>query len=187
MDLPTFLIVIKTDTTPFLISFIAAVILAIFPGNLIIRRTYNYILHNTTTYDHDKTLLALAREFFDVKDGQEYRDSAGGLVGCLERSAYIFGIMFGQPGVITGVLILKAFFGWVEQLSARTSDRSQPLTIKAYIAVYYVYIIGNLLSLILALILAELGFLLFPHIISHLGIGITCHELCTSVKHIPPS
>jgi hypothetical protein len=122
--------------------FFVASFLAVIPGSFLVRVIYSFILHNTRSFDPKKTLLELGREYFDIPPNQDYSDPASALIGNLERCLYVFAIMFGQPGIITAVVILKAFFGWVEQLGAKATTNGAP-SMKAHIAVYYVYIIGN--------------------------------------------
>jgi hypothetical protein len=174
MDVTNFLPAVRADALIFVVSFLIAALLAIAPGHHIVRGLHNLILHNVRTYDPTKTLQQLVGEFFGLSPHAKHYDPAGGLVGCLERSVYVFAIMFAQPGVITGVLILKAFFGWVEKISDTDPDKAP--SVRAYVAVYYAYIIGNLISLIVGLALGELGFLLFPRLLAKAG--IPCLQLC---------
>ena len=174
MDVPTFLAATKGDALPFMLSFLIAVFLSVVPGHPIVRGVHNLIHHNIRTYDPAKTLQQLVGEFFGLAPQAKHFDPAGGLVGCLERAVYIFGIMFAQPGVITGVLILKAFFGWVDKIAG--SDPNRTPSVRAYVAVYYAYIIGNLISLIVGLALGELGFLVFPRLLAKAG--VPCLQLC---------
>lgn len=83
-----------------------------------------------------------------------------------ERVIYIFGIMFNYPYLITGVLILKAFFAWTEKSaeppSGTTATAPNQQGMFAVIAHYHTYVVGNLLSVLTGLFFAMLGLYLFP-------------------------
>jgi hypothetical protein len=171
MDLPTFLKFLDSDEQILLISFCLAIFLSVFPGYFIIRVLYDFILHNAKSHDRRRTFKQVVEGLYDTK-----ASPASGLVGCLERSLYIFGVMSGESGVITAVVILKAFFAWATEGAATAGTNSTERT-QSTIILYYAYLIGNFLSLILGLALGELGIWYFPSLLTG-HFGLTCHALC---------
>jgi len=98
-------------------------------------------------------------------------------IGRIERLLYIYSIASGVYGILSAWIILKAFFGWMQEAEqnkmtvyAETEyvDQARPKPDAAElekarerarrrITGYYLYIYGNALSLIAALILTHAG------------------------------
>lgn len=87
----------------------------------------------------------------------------GGMIGRVEGVLYIYALMTSQfVGLLTGVIVLKALFGWIrvpepkgdsqsiENSSFASSNGYDP-TITEVIILYHGYIFGNLISVLLAL------------------------------------
>jgi hypothetical protein len=73
-------------------------------------------------------------------------------IGRLERVLYIFGVMSGHYELITGWLVMKAFFGWIK--SENTADVQEGVVDDGTSAVldrFNSFLIGNLLSLLIGL------------------------------------
>lgn len=74
-------------------------------------------------------------------------------IGRVEKLVYVLAVMLGQYSLITAVIILKAFFGWIN--IPRSPSQSSEL--QSDLNYYYVYIYGNMLSLIVGLFLGFVG------------------------------
>ncbi|HWX84653.1 MAG TPA: hypothetical protein VNZ48_13720 [Xanthobacteraceae bacterium] len=75
-----------------------------------------------------------------------------GPIGGLERVLYIFGVMSGQYQLITGWLVMKAFFGWIKSESAAdVQGGSVDDGTSAALDRFNSFLIGNLLSLLIGL------------------------------------
>jgi hypothetical protein len=59
IDVTAFLATIKTDALSLVLSSFIVVVLAIVPGNFVVRTLHNFVLHNTWSYDPSKTLQHL--------------------------------------------------------------------------------------------------------------------------------
>lgn len=81
----------------------------------------------------------------------EFRSKTAAIIGALERIIYIIAVAFTQPNLISGVLILKAFFAWTHQRAVKTNGDTTAMY--ETIAHYHTYLIGNFLSLLLAVFL----------------------------------
>lgn len=60
-------------------------------------------------------------------------------VGGLERMFYIFAMMYETPEIVTGWLVMKAFFGWIREKKAEELEE------------FNVLVILNMLSLLIGL------------------------------------
>jgi hypothetical protein len=175
MDLKNLMAImaVRPDRTLYLCSFVLACVLSQFPGNSLV-----YWLHVCLIRWNRTWLFGKKKESTqDIIGRQPEHDTIGALVmGWTERPLYIFAIMFAQPGVITAVIILKAFFNWTQVFTEPPPPSSAPNQnqctkpiaeekidrMRRAIAHYHAYVIGNLISLALALGLAELGVYAFP-------------------------
>src|SRR5213592_4294040 len=105
MDQVSLSMILSKEPLPFLISFVLATTLSIWPGYhfvLILHRLIRSRVQRSAGLPKDEDFIRT-------------RSTLGAsTVGCVERIAYIFGIMFAQAGIITGVIILKAFFAWTD-------------------------------------------------------------------------
>jgi hypothetical protein len=92
----------------------------------------------------------------------------GGMIGPLERVFYIYAIMMPQLTILTPIIVLKAFFGWITHeridafLSTLPADRSALAKDLRFVngivyVLYHSYIYGNILSLMLGLALGHVG------------------------------
>lgn len=145
--------------------FLLACVLSTWPGNFLIRTIYNLILGAVKSPVTGKTMKAWLEEISPDKDLAEFRSKTAWIIGSLERVIFIYALMFPQPSLITGVLILKAFFSWTEHRARPdqpTSDQadtkqtaSNQVTEKSKmletIAHYHTYVIGNFLSIVTAI------------------------------------
>jgi hypothetical protein len=75
----------------------------------------------------------------------------GATIGFFERQAYLYSLAV-LPSLMTGVLLFKAFFSWINS-SAITEASHRQLAI----AQYYSYALGNLISLIWAIVFYHLA------------------------------
>ena len=84
----------------------------------------------------------------------------GRVVGVIERELYLYALIFPIHGLITAVLLFKAFSGWLE-LSGSPEKTGGEILGSAELAglgtlsKYYSYAIGNFLSLIWAILIFE--------------------------------
>jgi len=140
-------------------SFLLACILSTWPGNFLIKTIYNWILGAAQSPVPNKTMKAWLEELSPDRDLAEFRSKTAWIIGSLERVIFLYALMFGQPSLITGVLILKAFFSWTEHRAAPdpavTTGTSNPRMLET-IAHYHTYVIGNFLSLLTALAVYQL-------------------------------
>jgi hypothetical protein len=146
-------------------SFLLACVLSTWPGNFLIRTTYSWILGAANSPVPNKTMKAWLEDLSPGGDLAEFRSKTAWIIGALERVIFIYALMFGQPGLITGVLILKAFFSWTEQRAtadpAATAAAESARRLET-IAHYHTYVIGNFLSLLTALAVYQAASLWFP-------------------------
>ena len=176
MDIPTLVLVLKTDKTVYLLSFALAAVLAIWPGNLFVKHIHRMAFDRVPK-------SAASQEFIEL----EFRSVGAAWIGRVERVIYVFGIMFGQSGVITAVIILKAFFNWTDKFLAMSQDQNADIDARKQnytdiISNYHVYLVGNLLSIIVGLFWGEVGIWAFPRLIffmmaSHRA-DVTCTAAC---------
>jgi len=83
----------------------------------------------------------------------------GRVVGIIERELYLYGLILPIHGLITAVLLFKAFSAWLErddpqETSAKVLD-SPGFKDVAKLAKYYSYAIGNFISLAWAIVIFE--------------------------------
>jgi len=116
-------------------------------------------------------MKAWLEERLPNRDLSEFRSDTAAFIGVTERWIYIFALMFSQPSLITGVLILKAFFGWTDKTPKidRTETHDEMV---AAVGFYHTYVIGNLLSLLTAIVLALIGLYVIPQLLALAG--LTC-------------
>jgi len=144
-------------STATIIGFAAACILSTWPGNALVEFCYSEILRAPSPNSGEVMGKWLDRDKPDP-NLVKFRSKTAWIIGALERILYIYALHFSQPSLITGVLILKAFFAWTDRpnLIPSVPDPAQIVhTILETKARYYTYIVGNLLSLVLAILLYE--------------------------------
>jgi hypothetical protein len=178
MDLLKLMEIMTSDRPSYLLSFFFACALSQFPGNSLV-----YWLHVCLVRRKRPWLFVKKRPSTQEIIGyQPEHDTIGALIiGWTERPLYIFAIMFAQPGVITAVIILKAFFNWTqvftepslasdpgENRSAESIAAEKLERMRRAIAHYHAYVLGNLISLALGLMLGEVGVYAFPSLFSRL-------------------
>jgi hypothetical protein len=78
----------------------------------------------------------------------------GKRIGRIERIFYIYAVMFDALTLLSAWVILKAFYGWIQKPSVAQSDAPEA---EKEITTFYLYIYGNALSLLVALIVAHGG------------------------------
>ena len=143
------------------LSFVLACVLSAWPGNLLIRKAYDRILGAAKSPVSGKTMKAWLEEMSPDKDLAEFRSKTASIIGTLERVIFIYALMLAQPSLITGVLILKAFFSWTEHRATATATATEQPAEKSKmletIAHYHTYVIGNFLSLLTAILLSHVA------------------------------
>jgi hypothetical protein len=157
----------STDVTILGISFVAACLLSTWPGNWMIRGAYNRILGSTKGPANSGTMKQWLEAHAPDSELAEFRSKTAWMIGALERIIYIIAFFFGQPGLITGALILKAFFAWTHQRAPKSDDDTTAMY--ETIAHYHTYLIGNFLSLLLAIFLGLASVHWFPALIVRLS------------------
>ena len=173
MEVKELMEIMGSGRTVYLISFFIVCVLSQFPGNLLVYWLHTQFIRIRRHRPFGKKRVSTQ----EIIGRHPEHDTMGAMViGCAERPLYIFAIMFAQPGVITAVIILKAFFNWTQVLTetppapASAAENKSPKSLAAErhermrktIAHYHAYVIGNLISLALGLALAELGVHAFP-------------------------
>ncbi|MBR0848281.1 hypothetical protein JQ543_11070 [Bradyrhizobium diazoefficiens] len=150
-----------------LTSFILACLLSTWPGNRLVRLVYDLILGRPKEKDRHR----------------EFLTSTAWIIGTMERIILIYAMIYSQLSLITGVIILKAFFSWTQSTAnppILIIDPADPAALQAeanrlkgdndgamreVLAHYHTYIIGNFLSLLIAIGLYAAAQYLFPPLI----------------------
>lgn len=78
----------------------------------------------------------------------------GKQIGQIERIFYIYAFMLNAFGLLAAWFILKAFFGWIQKYSG--DSLGVPIEQKE-LTTFYLYIYGNALSLLTAMLLGHAG------------------------------
>jgi hypothetical protein len=142
------------------LSFLLACFLSTWPGNFLIGAVYTRVLSTAKSPVANKTMKEWLEELSPERDLAEFRSRTARIIGALERVIFIYALMFTQPSLITGVLILKAFFSWTEHRA--TADTEPKTRMLETIAHYHTYVIGNFLSLLTAIAAYQAASLWFP-------------------------
>ena len=135
-----------------------------------VKMIYSYLLDTAKSPIAGKSMKVWLEEEARDRDLAEFRSDTAAIIGILERYIYIFALMFAQPTLITGILILKAFFGWTDRAGKETAV---PQGMIGTVALYHTYVIGNLLSVLLAILLGLVGLYLFPGLLIKVGLKCT--------------
>jgi hypothetical protein len=159
-----------------LTSFVLACLLSTWPGNWLIVCAYRRILRRAPEEDPAPRPPADGRH-------REFLDRTAWIIGTLERIVLIYAMVYSQPSLITGVIILKAFFAWTQSAAKPPIliiDPADLATLQAeldrlagddemamnkVLDHYHTYIIGNFLSLLIAIGLYAASQYLFPSLI----------------------
>jgi hypothetical protein len=75
------------------------------------------------------------------------------VIGKWERALYVYSVMFGQFSLLSGWLVMKAFFGW---LGTKEQEREQEQA-RWRMRKYHLYLYGNLWSLLTGLGCGAIG------------------------------
>ncbi len=143
------------------LSFLLACILSTWPGNFLIGTIYTWILSTAKSPLPNKNMKEWLEELSPERDLAEFRSKTARIIGAGERVIFIYAFMFTQPNLITGVLILKAFFAWTEHRATADSAGEKTKMLET-IAHYHTYVIGNFLSLLMAIAVYQAASLWFP-------------------------
>lgn len=88
----------------------------------------------------------------------------GSLIGFIERAIYIYSIIIEEYSLISGWLVLKAFFGWISSSAIAKQNKDDLNVLPSFLTTseiriisYYLYIYGNGLSLLAAIFIAKLS------------------------------
>jgi len=80
------------------------------------------------------------------------RTALAGTVGGLERVLYIYAVVFDKYEIITGWLVMKAFFGWIRSEERSTKkEKENKATLDEVSNTYNGFVLGTLLSLLIGL------------------------------------
>lgn len=95
--------------------------------------------------------------------------SLGKIIGKLERFLYIYSVFVDDMQLAAGWFVIKAFFSWISYGSTSNAKVCRETTegsnhSKLKLIVYSLYIYGNILSLLFALVLGNVGLLIFEQI-----------------------
>jgi hypothetical protein len=143
---------------PNIIGYLVAAALACGPGNWLVRWQQIRLQRRLINYSSGMTLGKILEEEEKIRRflGMELAVE----IGRLEKLVYVLAVMLDQYGLITAVIILKAFFGWITipQNSSESGELGDRLAFYNYkLDFFYVYILGNVLSLLVALALGLVG------------------------------
>ena len=87
---------------------------------------------------------------------------SGRIVGLLETTLYLYALVTQIHGLITAVILFKAFSGWLSPKPGQPGKETQsPRTL----ARYYTYALGNLMSLLWSIVLFEFA----RYLVSNVG------------------
>jgi hypothetical protein len=140
---------------PGLIAFLVVCTISWFFADNLIQYFYTRRLHSVVQRSPDQTIGKIAQE----EDAWRRRLALdfGRIIGRLERIFYIYALMFDALGVLTSWVILKAFFGWIQSpSSSQPDDADGARTMLSF----YLYIYGNALSILSAILLYRLALVL---------------------------
>ena len=102
-------------------GYLVSVVLLWWPGSRFVRWWHDRFNARLVMPSRDMTLGGVedAKEKVRLRLSMEF----AGVIGGLEGLVYVLAVMINQYGLITSVIILKAFFGWVDMpRDAQQSD-----------------------------------------------------------------
>lgn len=115
---------------------------------------------------HDRVIVSvLYSDDYPKKDIYELKDKVkkslflnlGALIGKYERFIYIYCVFISDYQTLAGWLVLKAFFGWIKQpkIDFKKLDFQKIDRDRVHLLTYYLYVLGNLLSLGIGIIIGN--------------------------------
>jgi hypothetical protein len=132
---------------PWLLAFFVASLLSYFPVHQLVRNLHQRQFSRIVEKSRDKTLGGIEDE--EKALGRHFDMEFAGTIGKAERIVYVFSVMYGNAfAVLSGWLVMKAFTKWLER---KDMDETRLMRY------YYLYLYGNLLSLLGGLSLGALG------------------------------
>lgn len=140
---------------PSIAGFVIACLLSTWPGNMIVAMIHKMQMRSLRNRDPRKTPGQLKEDFAALDDDFDMRFAA--LIGITERFLYVYAVMFSQFSLLSGWLVMKAFFGWISNRGTTQKER---------LSHYHTYLFGNALSLLMGLLCARIG------IMSRVNIGL---------------
>ena len=151
----------------YLIGFAVACLLSWFPGNYFVYSSYRNVLQEIIEKDKAHPEInnkeALENEIDKQLKGIDILLAKR--IGKLERIFYIYAFMFESLGLLSGWIVLKAFFSWVTNSDDGANGSAGKKSSERALRSFYLYIWGNALSLLLALAMAKLGSIISESII----------------------
>jgi hypothetical protein len=79
---------------------------------------------------------------------------SGQIIGTIETTLYLYAFVTQIHGLITAVILFKAFSGW---LSPKAEDAATEIHNLRTLTRYYTYALGNLISLLSSILLFEIA------------------------------
>jgi hypothetical protein len=131
---------------PFLVGFLVAIVLGIWPGNWLVAQIHKWQLKTLLKPDGSKTFDEFNKEYDDLLKLFDWRFAQ--LIGRTERILYVIAVMTAQYSILSGWLVMKAFFGWLSR-PRRPQSESLPY--------YHMYLFGNALSILCGLLCGSIG------------------------------
>jgi hypothetical protein len=194
MDFTTLPKLACSDWAVVMTSFVIACVLSGWPGNQFIQMVFHLMLSHRRGPGGKGTMKEFLNGLKEDPQLAAFRAETSRTIGSLERVIYIFAIMFGLFPLITGVLILKAFYGWTDKSgtakgtdesgTAKPSEEEMEINaMHAQIAHFHTYIIGNFLSVMVAMLFGFLALYTLPKGLTK--IGLTCTQALTLCSVTP--
>jgi hypothetical protein len=147
---------------PAILGFLVGTFLAYFPGHRFVGALFERrrsIVKTRMEADLEKTLKRDTADYKskveeEVETFERELDLENAVViGKWERALYVYSVMFNQFSLLSGWLVMKAFFGW---LGTKEQEREQERA-RWRMRKYHLYLYGNVWSLIVGLGCGAIG------------------------------
>jgi|HubBroStandDraft_1064217.scaffolds.fasta_scaffold00011_75 hypothetical protein len=144
-----------------LLAFIAVFAINYFWGNSVVRFFHDMVEDHYLTRYVNQPFVAEVKNRIDISLHLEF----GRTIGILERIFYIYAIMSANITIISGIIVFKAFSGWMTPVTSRNSSatnkhsREGEVERLSELGLIYLYVVGSLLSLALGILLGKGGLL----------------------------
>lgn len=108
-----------------------------------------HVVHTHSSCDNTSLAESIDQAITDAVKKHIGSEPLGNVIGIVERQLYLYAAFSGMHAIISGIIVFKAFSGWITR-DGKMSD-------KEVLAQFYVYAIGNFISIGWALAIYEFG------------------------------